>query len=287
MKRNYGCHIFLAVIIWLSATGYAGIYNGGFEIIDPNTSEPFDTPDGWERENYTAVLEQFVPQPQQGNVDGWSIDIEEGLWVVQGQLFVVLSTGDFNPEPTSAYIRQYVYVYPGETLAGYYFFGTADYIPYNDYAAIELVPADSNSGLSDITVVHVEVNDVDKDPRDTDGKSMEGWEYFERTFDSNEGGAYNLTISITDVGDQYFPSYIAVDGMTLCNRPPAGDINHDCHVNFVDFSRMATDWFQDCSDPNYLADPNNNCSWGTDLDGSGPVDLNDLKLMGDNWLYSS
>ena len=34
----------------------------------------------------------------------------------------------------------------------------------------------------------------------------------------------------------------------------------------------------------YLADPNNNCYRGTDINGDGPVDINDMTLFVDEWL---
>jgi hypothetical protein len=284
---RYCCRyfIFLAAVCFCAISN-AYIYNGGFEDTEPNEQLPFDPPAGWERENYAAVLERFIPDPCQGNVNAWSIDLEEGLRPVQGKSFVVLSTGDFVPEPWSASItQQNVYAYAGESISGYYFFGTADYIPYDDYATIALTPVDSNSGLSDITLVYVDVNDVDQDPRDTDGKSMEGWEYFEYTFSESEAGGYRLIITVTDEKDGLWPSYLAVDGLSLCNQPPAGDINRDCRVNFDDFSWLATDWLGNCNDPNYALDPNSNCYRGTDLDGNGPVDINDLRLMSDSWLW--
>jgi hypothetical protein len=84
--------------------------------------------------------------------------------------------------------------------------------------------------------------------------------------------------------DEVYPSYLAADYIRLCERPEYGDINRDCRVDFRDLSWLASDWMQDCNDPNYLADPNNNCSYGTDIDNNGPVDANDLMLMSDYWL---
>ncbi len=284
VKLYYSCFILFAAF-WFCAVSHAYIYNGGFEEAEPNEQLPFDPPEGWERENYTAVMEQFIPDPCEGNVNAWQIDLEEGLKPIEGQSFVVLSSGDFLPEPWLASIQQYVYAYSGQTISGYYFFGTADYIPYNDYATIELIPFDSNSALDEITLVYIDVSDVDEDPRDNDGKSIEGWEYFEHTFSPSEAGGYQLIIAVTDMKDFLYPSYLAVDDMTLCNQPPDGDINRDCHVNFVDFSWLATDWLEDCDDPNYVSDPNSNCYRGTDLSGDGPVDFNDLELMSENWLW--
>ncbi len=262
---------------------YAGIINGGFEDIEPNGvldryGEHFFPPTMWERENYAAVTDQFIPDPypEEANVDYWQIDLQVGLQPIEGSSFVVLSSGDMEPEPSSASIQQYVFVYAGETISGYYFFGTADYLNYNDYATIKLVPYDSNSGLRDLTIVYVDVEEVG------DHNSTAGWVPFEYTFSSGEGGAYHLILSVTDMRDKVYPSYLAADYMRLC---PASDINRDCRVDLRDLSWLASDWMQDCNDPNYLADPNNNCSYGTDIDNNGPVDANDLMLMSDCWLH--
>ena len=71
----------------------------------------------------------------------------------------------------------------------------------------------------------------------------------------------------------------------MCGTGLDGDINHDCLVNLRDFSWLATDWLKNCNDPNYSSDPNSNCYKGTDLNGDGPVDLNDLEIMSDNWIF--
>ncbi len=278
MRCYYRYTTLLAAACFLTTMSYAGIINGGFEDIEPNVMLDFDPPSGWERENYAAVMEQFIPNPSEGNVENWQIDIQVGLRSVEGDSFVVLSSGDIQPDPPSASIQQYVFVYAGETISGYYFFGTSDYLSYNDYATIKLVPYDSNSGLRDLTIVYVDVEEVG------DYNSTAGWVPFEYTFSSGEGGAYHQILSVTDMRDRVYPSYLAADYMRLCEHPAYGDINRDCRVDFRDLSWLASDWMQDCSDPNYLADPNNNCSYGTDIDNNGPVDANDLMLMSDYWL---
>ncbi len=281
--RRYNSFLTLLVAVWLCAISHAGIYNGGFEEAEPNGvpdqyGRYFYPPKGWLRGNYAAVLEQFVPDPNMGDFSNWIIDIEEGLQPFDGESFVVLSTGDIDPNAEWAYIKQYIYVYPGETISGYYFFGTTDWEDYPDWASIKLIPVDPNSNPRGITLVLVDVKDVGS------YSSMNGWEYFEHTFIESEEGGYNLIIRVDDYWDELYSSYLAVDGMILCDYP-SGDIDLNCQVNLADFSWMATDWLEDCNDPNYLTDPNSNCYKGTDLDGSGPVDINDLMLMTDNWLY--
>ena len=90
-------------------------------------------------------------------------------------------------------------------------------------------------------------------------------------------------------------SYLAVDSMVLCRNPSgAGDFNADCIVNFEDFAFFAADWLFNCKDPaihddpiadaNYYNDIYSNCLLGTDLDDSGPVDFNDIRILSDGWL---
>jgi len=270
---------FLAAVILLPVTSQASIYNGDFEIIDPNSPAEFNAPDGWIRENYAAVTNKLLPLDQ--NIIYWKIDLEQGLLPFQGSSFVVLSTGDMEPiEPSYATLSQYIYAFSGQTLSGYYFFGTADYPDFYDFASIYLEPANPNG--RNIVLVTIGVREVGK------SSSTEGWVYFHHTFSSSEEGAYYLTFHVEDEGDEQVPSWLALDAVVLCNDPPdSGDINNDCYVDMVDFSWLATDWLEDCNDPNYIADPNSNCYKGTDLNDDGPVDINDLILITDNWLTGS
>ena len=275
---NHKCLQFVLTVCIIVPV-YAQIYNGDFELIDLNTPPDFNAPLGWERENYAAVVDNFVPDPEpgQGNYDNWLIDTEIGLLPYHNQFFVVLSTGDFSPDPQKAQIWQNVHVNSGERISGVYFFGTCDYPQYDDYATITLIP-DSNSELRDIILLRISASDVGR------FSSMAGWERFEYTFGPTEAGTYNLVLQVTDFIDYIYESYLAVDDITICTAPEYGDLDHDCYVNMTDFSLFAQDWLQDCSDPNYLADPNNNCTYGTNIDANGLVDANDLYLMGQFWL---
>jgi len=258
---------------------YANIANGGFEQSEPNATIDANTPTDWQRENYAAVVNNFVPQPDpnRGNANNWKIDIVEGLDPFEGQSFVVLSTSDILPEPMYAKISQQIEVFAGQRLAGMYFFGTCDYIPFEDYAIITLIP-NPNSSLRDIMLLNINVADVGS------YSSMDGWGFFEYTFSQQEAGVYELALSVSDLSDIIFKSYLAVDNITLCYAPEYGDINYDCQVNMLDFAFMSNDWLNDCSDPIYFSDPNSLCKFGTDIDGDGPVDVNDLLLMSQNWL---
>lgn len=274
---NY-LYFFLVIIqICMPIEVYADIVNGGFEQSEPNAAIDANVPTDWQRENYAAVVSNFVPQPERGNTDDWKIDIVEGLDPFEGQSFVVLSTGDILPDPMYGRISQQIEVFAGQRLAGMYFFGTCDYIPFGDYAIITLTP-DSNSSLRDIVLLSMNVDDVGS------FSSMDGWGVFEHTFSQEEAGAYELALSVSDLSDIIYKSYLAVDNITLCYAPEYGDLNYDCRVNFFDFAFISNDWLNDCSDPNYFSDPNSLCEFGTDIDGDGPVDADDLYWMNQDWL---
>ncbi len=282
MRRNHSYFVFLAAVC-LCAISHAAIYNGDFEIAEANGVPDYDgylfyPPEGWQRENYAAVLERFIPDSNEGDYSRWKIDIEEGLRPVAGYSFVLLTTGDIDPNSELASLELDIYVHAGESISGYYFFGTLDWVDYPDWGTIVMVPNDPNNLPRSITLARVGVKKVGS------YSSLEKWEYFEYTFAASEEGGYHLIIRVDDYLDDLFTSYFAVDGLTLCDTPLDGDINRDCRVNFKDFPWLATDWLKNCSDPNYFSDPNSNCYKGTDLNGDGPVDLNDLELMSDSWM---
>lgn len=282
MKRNHCYFIFIAILL-LCAASRAAIINGKFEAADSNgvlddKGHFFYPPEDWERVNYTAVLDKFVPDSNEGNYGLWKIDIEEGLLPIEGQSFVLLTTGDIYPNPRWASLEQEIFVKADQIISGYYFFGTLDWSTYSDWANITLVPADSNESLRSIVLVDVSVRDVGS------YSSMDGWKYFEYTFNAEEQGTYTLLIRVDDYSDEFYTSYFAIDDLLLCDFQTVGDINRDCHVNLEDFSWMAVDWLRDCNDPGYFSEPGSNCYRGTDLSGDGPVDYNDLAIIGENWL---
>jgi hypothetical protein len=268
--------------------------NGRFELFDYNSAIDINTPIGWQHENYTAVVGYFIPQPQSGSTTNWRIG---SLFPFEGEHFLVLSTGNM-PRETITYskIWQSVTIQGREKLTGVYFFGTCDYIAnypsFNDWAEIKLVHA-TDPNL-DVNIIHVAVENVGSFGAGDNG-SMSGWKRFEYTFDTNQEGTYDLTISVNDYGDAAYESYFAVDGLVLCHDPPqSGDLNCDCTVDFQDFALLAADWLCDCndpnvhndpqSDPNLYNDPNSNCLLGTDLSGNGIVDTNNLQIISQHWL---
>jgi hypothetical protein len=276
--------------------------NGRFELYDFNDVLDINTPTGWQHENYTAVVSQFVPlvQPGRGGVNHWRINPNIGLFPFEGNYFLILSTGNIAPDPNYAKVWQNIDIEAGDKLTGVYFFGTRDYVNtapeyyprFNDWADIKLKPTDSN--LQGINLVHVTVENMGSFDYGDNG-SMSGWKRFEYTFDTNQAGNYDLVISVSDYLDNEYDTYFAVDGLVLCQNPPqSGDLSCDCTVNFQDFALFAADWRYNCndphvhndpsSDPNLYNDPNTNCLLGTDFSGNGPVDIDDLQILTDYWL---
>jgi hypothetical protein len=258
--------------------------NGGFELFDYNDIIDINTPTGWHCENYTAVVGNFIPHPEQGNTTNWKINLTEGLHPFEGNSFLVLSTGDWPQGSTYAKVWQNITVGAGDKLTGAYFFGTCDYWDFNDFAYIKLIPVPGGDpNYSDVNIVQVSLMSVGGDY-----SSLSGWKRFEYTFDADQAGTYELTLFVSDYRDNILDSYLAVDGLALCHNPPAkGDLNCDCIVNFVDFTILANDWWYNCNDQNVFNDPNRKCLLGTDLTGDGPVDTNDLRVMSEYWLQGS
>jgi hypothetical protein len=73
---------------------------------------------------------------------------------------------------------------------------------------------------------------------------------------------------------EYAVPFVCVDP----NHP--GDADKNCKVDFFDFSILAQYWYKkDCALDDY-------CS-GADLNTNGDVDINDLNLLANDWLYCS
>jgi hypothetical protein len=279
--------IFLLSGIILCSAGLAEIYNGDFELAEPNGimdqyGNTFYPPLGWERHRYAAVTDLFIPYPPDYNdsrssLDFWKIDVNEGVSPKVGESFVVVASGSLDLDDVNGVIWQPIYVCPNQVISGYYFFGSVDWI--EDWAEITLVPQGVDPNLNpDIEILKIYVSDIGP------SSSMEDWGYFEHAITEEQMGGYNLLIKVEDEVDDAYTSYLLVDGLSLSPYPLA-DLNHDCWVNFLDFNILARDWLQDCNDPVYLEDPDNFCYRGTNIDETGLVDYNDLAIMSDRWLF--
>lgn len=266
--------------------------NGSFELFDynaPKTLEysdrqyynfPVYDPNGWHTENFVTVVNGFLPNLFAGVKSSWLIPLDVNFPAFKGEHLLVLSSGDTTITSSTAW--QPISIAAGDKLTGVYFVGVCDYLSWDDWAEIKLVPLEHNSGLPVIILASADVETVG------DYSSFTGWTKFEYTFSPQEAGDYNLILFVSDKDDKQLESYLLVDSIVLCkyneqNPPPEkGDFNCDCTVDFQDFNRLARDWLYDCSSLSY--DPNCSCLLGTDIDDSGPVDFNDLRIFSENWL---
>ena len=297
----WGTISLLSIVLTIQCFGSSyDINNGSFENFYYNREYDINIPTDWECTNYTAVVGNFIPMPEnsQGETTYWRINTAVGLLPFKGEHLLVLSTGNLKGHPSvvNATVWRSITSQAGDKLTGVYFFGTCDYIDvlplYNDWADIKLThETDPNK---DVNIVYVCTQDMGS-YRLHDNGSMSGWKRFEYTFDANHTGNYNLVIGVNDYSDVIYNSYLAVDGLVLCHNPPQfGDFNCDCTVDFQDFALLAADWLCDCNDPNihndpqsnpnFYNDPNRNCLLGTNIVGEGLVDYNDLQIMSENWL---
>lgn len=283
LNNCFAVSVFVILCICSAGTTSGEIYNGDFELFDPNDGNGFDKPTGWNPENYAASVTLFIPKIEWedeyfiGN-DNWKIDPIAGLPPFTGNRLAVLSTGEIFPKGSTDHstISQNIQVYTGQTLFGEYFFGThEEFALFNDYASIRLVP-DVNS-LSRVIVLKV----IDVEEVGSFG-STDGWQHFEYSFTQEEEGTYDLVCHVEDIGDNKVNSYLAVDNFNLCMAPEYGDINYDCQTDMKDFGLLAYTWQYDYRDPNNITDPNS-ILYG-DLDGNDWVNADDLILMVRGWL---
>ena len=178
---RWACFVSVVVLLCTAGPACAVITNGGFE--EFAVGAEFNTPLNWETFNYCAVDANFVPEIGQGSAENWKIDVDAGLYPVEGENFVVLSTGNLEPWRNywGARISQRIEFNSGDRVTGSYFFGTCDYLseigPYfYDWAEIKAVlVADPNVEISLIDrVLNV--------PTIGEYSSTAGWQDFQYIF---------------------------------------------------------------------------------------------------------
>lgn len=314
--------IILSFAVLLTSIAKADLVNGDFEVADPNS----EVITGWTTEYYAKVHTSFYPDPDRGRIDNWSID-ENGLLPQNGQQFLLLSTGDLGSdnETSKGTAHQTFTAQPGETLLGWFFFGTCDYMGWNDRATIKLTIPDPNEPREPIKLVwaHIDtppdgtvlgedrttiladgtilasdgetVIGTDGDHYAqfqgvydvTDYGSTDGWLPFSYTFTEETAGTYVFEAGVFDIGDQIYKSYLAIDNLRLCQLPPAGDLNGDCVVNTVDLGFFSNSLGLDCSDPNNLCDYINMNGQNISLDSNenGVIDPEDAWPIMQHWLW--
>lgn len=198
--------VLVLIFVFPSFLWADAIVNPGFEFAVEGTD--FDTPADWQYENYAAVVNNFESQGP-----NWEIDPQTGLNPFEGDSFVVLSNGNMTPETSYAKIWQEIIISAGQAISGAYFFGTTDWEPYHDYGTIKLI-APSGSGIADIELVNISVNDVGT------YSSTTGWLTFQsELFTSATAGTYTLECAVYDDIDYMFSSYLAVDGLAIIPEP--------------------------------------------------------------------
>jgi hypothetical protein len=287
--------------------------NGLLEHGDPNlTTYGFTPPINWQRipnpdrspDCYAGLDPNFIPPEL--SVD-WSIPSP-----YQGDTFVVLSTGGAgdirNGDIKSSTISQEVFLYPGDTIIGAYFFGTTDYSPYNDYASIYLeLAADPNDYPDSLEYFLIPEAQCSVDSIGSFRSTFElspdtgGWITFSHTVEPNQIGPYYLRCEVVDLWDTIYNTYFAIDGLRICRGGRSiADMDWDCDVDLLDYSIISKAWMTFCpdipiDDPNFPGDPNDYpvpvtdpnipCQLA-DLDNSWFVEPNDLIIFSDQWLLN-
>ena len=298
--------------------------NGLFECGDPDlTIYDFTPPTCWERFPHPDSRVYQVSLPEKIDCYAalhydFAFSSGGSNWEIshpfEGDTFVLLSTGGLGAEPNTiadsaikgSIISQEVFLSPGDTIIGAYFFGTSDYRPYNDYGEIFLEQVDPNNypnspdsftipqSRCDVTTVNNYRSTFEISPE------TNGWISFSHIVEPNQVGAYYLQCQVTDYGDTIYPSYYAVDNLRICKGGLSdADLNYDCNVNLEDYSIISKAWLAFCpdipfDDPNFPGDPNDYplpvtdpnipCQLA-DIDNSWYVDPNDLIIMTEDWLY--
>lgn len=275
-----------SVFVCVAAQGQ--LLNSSFEIPDPaRATEWFTPPLHWDwydldnNWNYVGLHSAFTPKPEFRQTVNWSIPAP-----VDGNYFVLLSTGDSRGPGSSertiySRIEQHITLCPDDMLSGHYFFGTCDFVPYNDTGLIMLKPADPNDGLRPIVLVKITTEDVG------DYKSTDGWQPFHYRHKSTQCDRYILVCEVKDELDKIYKSYLALDNFRLCHGLPIfGDLNIDCAVDYHDFNILAKGWLADCNDPNVIADPNIPCDLLVPDPNTinGFIDIGHMMLLSEHWL---
>jgi hypothetical protein len=195
----------------------------------------------------------------------------------------VLSTGDIGSDSASVkgVAKQLIKFNKGDTLHGKYFFGTGDYLGWNDYAEISLTAADPNKQRG-FQLEYIDVATVG------DYKSTDGWQSFSYTFNEYDAGEYYLSFAVYDKTDAIYKSYLMIDDIKCSVLPPEGDYNADGDINYADIITFNNVVFQDCTDPNaictYFDIAGNEISY--DKNGDDLITPEDMAPVAENWLWA-
>lgn len=210
--KSMKCFIkFLCIFVCIAAPCFADILNSDFEYSnEPLEGENFRRPTDWVSENYAAVHQSFIPTPEHGQNPNWLIPNNEML-PYQGSSFLVLSTDDIGPDGGENYAlaNQSTNFQAGQILRLHYFFGTFDYVPYGDFATINLLDQQGSKH----EIFKITTNDVGN------YGSTDGWQLFEHTFTESNQGIYTLSLEVEDATDAIYKSYFAIDAIGIIPEP--------------------------------------------------------------------
>jgi hypothetical protein len=152
-----------------------------------------------------------------------------------------------------------------------------------------------NGGIATITVIRTGGSDgavtVDYEMSDGTAKVDYDYETASGTLDF-EDGETSETFNVTILDDDSIENDESINlslsnltgGATLGSQDTAvltiidnePDLNRDGRVDFYDFSALAEQWLNNCSEPNWCE--------GADFDSSSKVDFNDLTTLCEYWL---
>ncbi len=285
-EKSQNVVIFVLFASFLSIFSFpasAQVMNGDFELSEPNALGALPT--GWTTKNYARVHESYQPVFERGQQASWSF-YDNTVLPWSGSKFLVLSTGDVPGVSDSAIThgmaRQLITFKKGDTLRGKYFFGTGDYLGWNDWAEVKLVPYDPNDRTKrSILVKYVDVQEVG------DYKSTDGWQTFSHQFTVADAGSYYLECIVWDRTDAIYKSYLMIDAVESSQLPPDADYNADGKVDYADLAVFASVLYTDCTDPNsictYIDAKGEEVSF--DFNNDQTITPEDMAPLGDNWLW--
>ncbi|OHB55316.1 MAG: hypothetical protein A2Y07_07375 [Planctomycetes bacterium GWF2_50_10] len=186
-------------VVMLCVTGMAGaVENGSFE----------DGLTDWEVSGYSAeTAPQFTANFRNPEI-GVTVEPVDGL-----NLAVLKSGDSYNRSFKFSQISQMMTFETGDILSGSYFFATSDYLRWDDFATVTLVPLSEDGGLTEILLAHKDVAAVG------DFGSMDGWDTFEQKFDLSNAGTYTLNFRVEDFEDYLWSSYLVIDDVKVTSVP--------------------------------------------------------------------
>jgi len=168
----------VALSLAFAASANAGMINGGFETGDFT---------GW-TQNLSSGGGQSVVSSHTGNSSTY--------YATEGYYFALLQAGTQN---VLSSISQTYYLGAGQTMTGFAFFDSADYLPYDDYAIVAIY--DSYGALV-ATPFYSNVSTVG----DYGDGAWTAW-----TFTAGTNDYFTVTMGVANILDSGYSSYAGFD----------------------------------------------------------------------------